>query len=396
MRGGKKFVVFKTFNPPKSRISWANKAMEMDKLKKDCFVQHNTYLEVPAEWLGQQFIDDAEWLKDMQPMVYRHEYMGEAVGGGTNVFDNVEARLLTDEEIRYYDNIYQGIDWGWYPDPFQWVKVYYVPAKKELYIFDELRCTKTPNKDAWDMLVNEKGVTSEDSIVADSAEQKSIADFRSYGANIRGAEKGANSIRYGVKWLQSLNKIIIDPQRCPNAYREFMEYEYVLTKNGEPTSNYRDEDNHCLTGDTLVETPNGSVTIKDLVGKSGAVYSYDIPNRQKTVAMFENCRKTQENVEIYEIETESGVKFKCTSEHLIFTTENMYIAAFELTENDIIMGIHGNHKIKRVKKLKERQDVYNLEVPKYHNFVINGGIIVHNCIDSTRYALERVWRRRGN
>jgi hypothetical protein len=35
-----------------------------------------------------------------------------------------------------------------------------------------------------------------------------------------------------------------------------------------------------------------------------------------------------------------------------------------------------------------REDVYNLEVERYHNFSINGGLIVHNSIDACRYALE--------
>lgn len=45
-------------------------------------------------------------------------------------------------------------------------------------------------------------------------------------------------------------------------------------------------------------------------------------------------------------------------------------------------------KVKSVQKLDERKDVYDLEVPKYHNFSVNEGIIVHNCIDAVRYALE--------
>lgn len=247
MRGGAKFVVFKSFNPPKSVLSWANKTVELDKLKKDCFVHSSTYLNVPVEWLGKQFVDDAEWCKQMQPKTYQHEYLGMAVGAGTNVFDNVEARILEDDEIRYYDNIYMGIDWGWYPDPFQWCKMYYKHSTRELYFFDEYTCTKTPNKDVWHILQEEKDVTDNDLITADSAEPKSIADFRSYGANCRPAEKGANSIRYGMKWLQSLNKIVIDPQRCPNTYKEFVEYEYVLTKDGEPTSAFPDGDDHAIS-----------------------------------------------------------------------------------------------------------------------------------------------------
>ena len=45
-------------------------------------------------------------------------------------------------------------------------------------------------------------------------------------------------------------------------------------------------------------------------------------------------------------------------------------------------------KVKSVQRLEKREDVYDLEVPRYHNFSVNNGIIVHNCIDCTRYALN--------
>lgn len=43
--------------------------------------------------------------------------------------------------------------------------------------------------------------------------------------------------------------------------------------------------------------------------------------------------------------------------------------------------------IKEIKPLG-RQPVYNMEVDKYHNFSVNGGIIVHNCMDATRYFVK--------
>ena len=41
-----------------------------------------------------------------------------------------------------------------------------------------------------------------------------------------------------------------------------------------------------------------------------------------------------------------------------------------------------------------REDVYNMEVAKYHNFSINGGIIVHNCMDDIRYFCNTIMRKR--
>lgn len=31
------------------------------------------------------------------------------------------------------------------------------------------------------------------------------------------------------------------------------------------------------------------------------------------------------------------------------------------------------------------EDVYNMEVADNHNFAVNGGLIVHNCMDNIRY-----------
>ena len=80
----------------------------------------------------------------------------------------------------------------------------------------------------------------------DSAENKSVADYRSYGLNARAAEKGPDSVRYGIKWLQSLVEIVIDPIRCPETKDEFKNAEYELNKDGEPTSVIPDRDNHSI------------------------------------------------------------------------------------------------------------------------------------------------------
>ena len=62
----------------------------------------------------------------------------------------------------------------------------------------------------------------------------------------RGAEKGPDSVNYSMKWLQSLNEIIIDNRRAPNCATEFMEYEYDRDKNGDVISGYPDKNNHCI------------------------------------------------------------------------------------------------------------------------------------------------------
>lgn len=246
IRGGNDFVVFKSMNPPKSRQNWANDYIEKEKLRKDTLVSQTTYLTSPKEWLGQQFIDDAEWLKMVNPKAYEYEYLGIPIGNGTEVFDNLEIRQITDEEIARFDRLYRGVDWGWFPDPFHYGCMHYDSTRMILYIFEEFRTNKMRNSETGKILKDKFNLSRYDVVTCDSAENKSIADYRSYGINARGADKGPDSVRYGMKWLQSLIKIVIDPVRCPETAKEFKKYEYELDKEGNPTSVYPDANNHSI------------------------------------------------------------------------------------------------------------------------------------------------------
>ena len=244
IRGGNDFIQFYSYNTPASSQHFVN----IEKIiPKDTRLVHlSDYRTVPKKWIGQPFIDEAEFLKNINIRLYENEYLGLMTGVGGNVFENVELRDITDEEINGFDYIYQGLDFGWFPDPLAWTKMCFDTSKRILYIFDEYVVNKKSNKEVWEVLVNEKGVSENDMIIADSAEPKSIGDFRNYGACIRGAEKGADSVSYSMKWLSALTKIVIDPKRTPASAREFSTYEYDTDKDGNYISGYVDKDNHCI------------------------------------------------------------------------------------------------------------------------------------------------------
>lgn len=243
-RGGDTHWSFMSFNPPETRANFMNEEVLIP--QPDRVVHSSTYLTVPVEWLGKQFIDDAEQLKEINPKAYEHEYLGEVTGTGGEVFDNLRIEEISDETISHFDNIYMGIDWGWYPDPFQWVKMHYDSARLTLYIYDSYRTTKKSNRETWEILQTDKGVTDTDLITADSAEPKSVSDYREYGSLCRGAIKGPDSVRYGIKWLQSLRAIVIDPVRCPDVAQEFEHYEYEKDADGNVVSGYPDANNHSI------------------------------------------------------------------------------------------------------------------------------------------------------
>ena len=243
IRGGDKAYKFKSFNPPKSAQNWANKYIRTP--REDRLVTESNYLSVPRKWLGEAFINDAEFLKETNPAAYDNEYMGAANGTGGNVFDNVVEKTITEEDIKTFGTILHGVDWGWYPDPFAYVRCAYLAAQHTLVIYDEYRCNKKGNNETAEEL-KKRGVTANDMIICDSAENKSIADYRAYGLLARGAEKGPGSVDYSMKWLQSLKAIVIDSKRCPETYKEFVEYEYERTKDGEIISGYPDANNHSI------------------------------------------------------------------------------------------------------------------------------------------------------
>lgn len=240
MRGGEKFTVFYSYNPPISQRSWVNRVSRGE--REDMLVHRSTYMDVPREWLGEQFFLEAEYLKKTHPNQYKHEYLGEPAQAGGAVFDNVELRSLSDEEISGFDNIRCGVDFGFAVDPFVYVVCHF--HNNVLYIFDEIFAAGLSNSAAAEQII-QKGYT-QNRIICDSAEPKSIYDLRGFGLRAVSAKKGPGSIERGMKFLQSLEKIVIDSERCANAAREFSEYEYDRTSDGLLKACYPDRDNHTI------------------------------------------------------------------------------------------------------------------------------------------------------
>lgn len=241
LRGGDRFVVLYTYNPPRSAGSWVNREVKLQ--QPDKLVQNSDYRGVPRAWLGEQFLADAEHLRAVNEKAYEHEYLGEVTGTGGEVFQNLHIRPITDEEIRHFDHIRNGIDWGYAADPFHFGRHHYDKTRRRLYIFDEIHQVRLSNRAAAALL---KPIVGGEIITCDSAEPKSIDEMRDYGLRVRGARKGPDSVEYGVKWLQDLEEIVIDRTRCPNAAREFEEYELDRDKEGNFKAGFPDKNNHSV------------------------------------------------------------------------------------------------------------------------------------------------------
>lgn len=242
LRGGDISYDFSSYNPPKSRSAWVNKAKLVPNPNR--VIHHSNYLDAPPEWLGKKFLDDAEHLKEVNPAAYDHEYMGNPTGDGGNVFEFLDIRTITDEEIAAMDHIHQGVDWGWYPDQFAFLRTHYDAARERIYLIDELYVHKWKN-DKTGQWILDKGY-DDFNIICDSAEPKSVGDYRDMNLPARGAKKGPGSVEYGFKWLQS-RTLVIDPKRTPNAYAEIVAYEYERDKDGNVVSGYPDGNDHAIS-----------------------------------------------------------------------------------------------------------------------------------------------------
>lgn len=259
-RGGSAFTVFRSFNPPISASNWANVFIQRPDPR--ALTLHTSYLDVPAAWLGQDFVTEAERLQEINPKAYEHEYLGIATGSGGEVFPNIEVREITDDEINELQYIFEGLDFGFSVDPAAFVRVAYDSKHDTIYILDEIYKRHLSNKQLAEAIkakgydntghLVEAGFFSgyeayieKQVIVCDSSEPKSISDLQGEGLKAIPCQKFPGCVLYRIKWLQN-RRIIIDPARTPNAHREFISYEYMTTKDGEFLADVPDANNHAI------------------------------------------------------------------------------------------------------------------------------------------------------
>ena len=261
VRGGNDFAVFRSFNPPMSVNNWANALIHEPDSRAITLLTN--YTMIPPEWLGESFLYEAERLKEVNPRSYEHEYMGIPTGTGGEVFPNLEIREITDAEAGMMEYIYHGLDFGFAVDPLCFVRVSYDRKRDTIYFLDEIyergwsnaKLAEEIKRRGYDrtgrgevyrsqytgMSMNADRMT----LTADCAEPKSISDLRECGLKVAPCHKEPGCVEYRVKWLQH-RKIVIDPRRTPNAYREFVGYSYATDRDENFISTLPNKDNHSI------------------------------------------------------------------------------------------------------------------------------------------------------
>lgn len=205
-------------------------------------MHQSSYLDNPH--ISMQFIEEAEEIKKRNELKYRWEYLGEPIGSGVVPFTNVIYREISDAEIREFDNIRQGIDWGYATDPMAFLRGHFDKKRRILYLFDEKYQVKLSNRKLAEWIIAKKYHTT--TTYCDSAEPKSIDEMRDYGVKAMPANKGQGSVEFGEKWLDDLEAIVIDPKRTPKTCWEFENIDYATDKDGNTLDRLEDKDNHSI------------------------------------------------------------------------------------------------------------------------------------------------------
>ena len=190
-----------------------------------------------------------------------------------------------------------------------------------------------------------------------------------------------DGIRNTATALQT-GKIKISP-KCKMWKWEAQSYVWAESKSDDIPVKVND---HCLTGDTLVMTEDSEKPISELVGTTGKVWSFNTFTDEKELRQYKDCRLTQKQVPVWELKTAKGKTIKGTIDHLILTKSGWLELGRCLFE--YIQTIDGNFEEVVSVSAAGYADVYNMEVANNHNFAVNSGLIVHNCMDSARYFVQ--------
>lgn len=176
-------------------------------------------------------------------------------------------------------------------------------------------------------------------LIIDPSAASLINYFKTKGIYCKQANNKVLEGISNVSTLLALNEIRIS-EDCTNLIEEFQTYTWDsdASKNGNDTP--LKVADHCLTGDTMVDTIDGPIAIKDLVGKTGIVNCYDEINKIATVSYFEDVRMTRKNEDIYELELEDGRIIRATGDHLILTQRG-WVELLNLTDEDDVIDIGG-------------------------------------------------------
>ena len=197
------------------------------------------------EWLDKADLKVFDEMKIHNPKRYRVAGLGEWGVVDGLVYENIEEKRFDISSLVGQEGIESvfGLDFGYTNDPTALFCGLIDLKNKVIYVFDELYKKGLSNKKIYEE-VEAMGHRKE-SIIADSAEPKSIDELRSLGlTRVRAAKKGKDSILNGIQFIQDF-KLVIHP-RCVNFLTEVTNYQWAKDKFDNSINKPIDDFNHLM------------------------------------------------------------------------------------------------------------------------------------------------------
>lgn len=148
---------------------------------------------------------------------------------------------VIDNLPQYAKLIGYAIDFGYTNDPTAIVACYLWNGK---YIWHELTYQAGLKNSDIAAQLKQHGVRRTDFVIADCAEPKSIAEINDYGFHILPADKGPDSVNFGIDVLQQ-DEFYVTKQSV-NMIRELRRYCWAKDKTGKTLNVPVDADNHTI------------------------------------------------------------------------------------------------------------------------------------------------------
>lgn len=244
LRGGAEMMTFITYNPPKSAAAWINKEARLK--TEGRYVHTSTYLTMPPEWLGPEFIRTAEQMRLTKPRLYEYMYLGKETGTGGLYFSNIRTEEISQDFIDSLDFKLYAVDFG-KNDPNVFLAGYYSEDADTLYVFDEIYKTHLPCKQFGKEIVQKE--VGDEYVICDCQNDAAMETLEDQGVNCCPCMKGKDTRKKGGTWLSELTAIVVDPVRCPSAAEELQLFEYRQNPDGTWTDEPSKKGDHCF--DTL-------------------------------------------------------------------------------------------------------------------------------------------------
>lgn len=184
-------------------------------------------------FLPQSYIEQLEDMKSYDPDLHRIARRGRFGINGKRVlpqFEEWEHELVMKAINEVYRPIQRvGMDFGFEESFNAVIRMAIDHKEKILYIYWQYYKNKMTDDKTADELVEFK--ESQELIIADSAEPKTIQYFKQRGFRIKAGKKFAGSRLANTKKVKRFKKIICS-SNCPDVVRELKNLTYKLDKNG--------------------------------------------------------------------------------------------------------------------------------------------------------------------